>query len=135
MDINFVRENLVTDNLDNVAGHSLMGYFRMFYNGGWFGKWFAIHEDFKQDGLLNSESTTLKNFCEWVQNTFIGGCDDKMLDYLSNNEDIQNINSNYFIGLRIDDTSYAVVKYTPRYGNEDYPIRIYLYRKDNDDVH
>lgn len=133
MDIEFIKENLIKngDNISEAAGHTFMGYFRMYFRSGkWYGKWFAENAEFEKNGVLPEESNKLKSFCKWVEDRFKGGCNDVMTDYLKNNEDMKCINGSYFIGLLISDTSYAMVKYTPQFGNDDYPIRIYLYRKE-----
>ena len=111
------------------TGYSLMGYFRMYFRNGWSGKWFANSEAFNQSGVEPEESEVLRSFCQWIEDTFVGGCDDKMISFLENQSRYAKSGSAYYNQLDIGENSYAVIAYQTQFGNGDYPIRIYLYRK------
>lgn len=111
------------------SGYEQMGYYRMYFRNLWYGKWFVQSEKFKE--VRTAESEVLKGFCQWIEQTFTGGCDEKMTEYLESHTELtKNPNGRYSNILEIDDNAYADVVYNTEFGNEDYPIRIYLYRKE-----
>lgn len=127
---NFQELLVKSEQMDNISGYTLMGYFRMYFRNGWFGRWFAKTDEFEENGARDIESAKIKDFCAFVEDNFTGGCDEKMVDYLKTNSNYQRLdNGTYYNAIEVDDKSYIVIQVSPQYGNSDYPIRVLLYRK------
>lgn len=113
-------------------GYSMAGYYRMYFDArnGWNGTWLAHDAEFGKYGLHADEGKVLHDYCQWVIDTFTGGCDEKMLSFLSDHSEKKAENGLYYFDLDISEASHAVVEYKTAYGNRDYPIHVFLYRKD-----
>ena len=104
----------------------------MYFRNGWEGKWFPQNETFEKSGLRPIERETLINYCKWVEDAFPNGCDEIMESYMKNVPSItKGENDRYYAFIAMDKDSFAEVEYNTSFGNDDYIIRIYLYRKNS----
>lgn len=118
-------ESDCTEDLRDVPGKELIGYYRMYYrNSRWYGRW--MPENGKLDNL---DIAGVQKIINWIADTFTGGCDYYMKDYFANSFQTWGGNHRYLI--RPIKSVYYKVMIDTTYGNEDYPVRIYVYHKQN----
>lgn len=114
--------NDATEDLRNVEGKELIGYWRMYWrNGYWDGRWM----------LENGEPTKLdcygvNQILDWIYDKFPKGCDYYMQDYMKDNFATWGGNNRYLFKPYMSD--YYKIMVDTTYGNGDYPVRIYAYR-------
>lgn len=115
-------ENDNTEDLREIPGKKLVGYWRMYYRNGWAGRWMYEGSD-RPDAV---DCMGVNKIIDWVCDTFPNGCDFYMQDYCSLHYDTWGDPTRYLIKpLRSD--IYKVMIDT-KYGNGDYPIRVYVYK-------
>ena len=115
-------ENDDTEDLRNVSGKELIGYWRMYYRGGWALRWFGESEVRPSD----IDCAGADKIIEWLNTTFKDGCSFYMKDYFANNYTNWGQAERYLI--RPMKRDYYKVMIDTKYGNHDYPVRIYVYR-------
>lgn len=120
----------IEDNLHKREGYIYKGYFRMYWRYGWYGRWF----DNNFDSLSSSkvEITQLdilgvERIVDWFCENFPKGCNWEMDLFFSENytEEDKNV---FYIQPYLSDIYRIAVNTT--YGNEDYPVRIYVFEKE-----
>ena len=110
-----------TQDLREVEGRELIGYFRMYFRDGWAGSWFL--ENGQPDKI---DCAGVQRIINWVCDTFQKGCDYKMADYFASNFKVHG-DRRYVVRPIYSD--YYKVMVDTKYGNGDYPVRIYAYRR------
>ncbi len=110
-----------TEDLRNVEGKELIGYFRMYYRNGWAGRWM----------LENGEPTKLdcygvQHIVDYICSEFSGGCDHHMKYFMESEFKPWGCEQRYLLHPFLSD--YYKVMIDTTYGNGDYPVRIYAYR-------
>ena len=111
-----------TEDLRNVEGKDLLGYFRFYFRGGWDVIWLGEGNE-KPDKL---DCAGADRIYEWLRKTFPNGCDWHMKDHFMTNHLIWGDDERYLIKPKMSE--YYKVQVNTRYGNGDYPVRIYVYR-------
>ena len=118
-----VEEDNVED-LRKVDGKKFLGYYRMYFsNGSWYGRWLDTVKDLEQFDAIG-----IQDILDWIHKTFTSGCNYTMKEYLEqfNNWGSEN---RYLLKPIMSDKFKIMIDTT--YGNSDYPIRIYVYGKEN----
>lgn len=114
-----------TDNLKEcVDGKEYIGYYRMYYrNGSWYGQWMYADEKVFRSKTSDASYAGCSAILEVLFALFSKGCDYTMKEYLKQFE--QCSKNRYFLKPLYSD-HYRIL-FDTTYGNEDYPVRIYLY--------
>ncbi len=111
-----------TEDLRNVEGKELKDYWRMYFRGGWAGRWMA----FENRGIDDLDCIGVDNIIDWFVKEFPNGCDWKMKEYFSKHFKSHSDGNRYLI-RPLKSNIYKVMVDTT-YGNGDYPVRIYVYK-------
>ena len=111
-----------TEDLRKVDGYEMINYFRMYYRNGWCGRWMGEGETEK------IERIGVQRIIDWICENFKKGCNYKMMSYFSDN--FKEVNENRYV-IRPIYSDYYKAMVDTTYGNGDYPVRIYAYRKEN----
>lgn len=114
-----------TKDLRNVEGKKLIGYWRMYFRGGWAGRWML--EGGSPDEL---DVIGVNNIIEWICDNFKGGCDYWMKDYFADHFKKWGGEHRYLIRPQFSEIYKVMIDTT--YGNGDYPVRIYVYERENE---
>lgn len=97
------------------------GYFRMYFRSGtWQGKWMEANGEI-EDIVCHGIDEIIK----WLSDNFPHGCNWEMDEHFKENYPTWGIEDRYLI-FPIMSEHYKVLVNT-RYGNGDYPVRIYVY--------
>lgn len=111
------------EDLRNIEGKQLVGYFRMYYrDGAWAGRWFIENSD----GPTYMEICSVQQVINYVAACFPKGCDWRMCEELAEKFSRWGDSQRYVTQVYGND--YLIVAFDTTYGNGDYPVRIYLYR-------
>ena len=106
-----------TENLEAVEGMELIDYWRMYYRDGWYGRWMIEGKNRPTE----LECAGANQFIKWLTEKFDKGCDYWMKDYFADNFPLWGVEKERYL-LR-------PIKIDTKYGNGDYPVRIYIYRE------
>lgn len=111
------------DDLHNMPGKTFKGYWRMYFrNGFWDGRWF----DADNGNMTDFQIAALNNIIKYIRERWPKGCSYTMQGDIEQN----------FIDCKLGDYRYFVkpmgldnfiIMLDVEYGNEDYPVRIYVY--------
>ena len=113
-----------TKNLREVEGLNMVGYWRMYYDGGhWCGKWFFEGKE-KPDWY---DTGGVQRIINWIEAKFDKGCDYYMKDFCE--ENFTKVGDQRYLIRPYLSENYKIMIDTT-YGNHDYPVRIYTYHKD-----
>lgn len=121
------------DDLHNVEGKEFVGYWRMYFNHGYGGRWFNCNGDTSINGrcakeLKDDEIEKLNEIINYITDRWKGGCDYFMIeDLVKKFEAVENNENRYILEYEGSDNHIIVIDTT--YRNHDYPIRIYVYRE------
>ena len=115
-----------TKDLRDVEGGTLIGYWRMYYRDGWAGRW-MFYGELRPTQL---DCYGVNEIIDWVIENFPRGCDGSMKEYMDRNYRKWGGNERYLIKPTKSNIYKVMIDTT--YGNADYPIRIYVYRKDGE---
>ena len=120
----------------NMEGYDYLGYWRMYYNHSWGGRWFSEEGTLQMDGrqvkeLESEEIEVLNNAIKYIVERWKEGCTFDMI------EDLKGYNAacteyRHLLEMKMDgDTKNLkfIVLFDVEFGNGDYPVRIYVYRK------
>lgn len=110
-----------TEDLRDVEGKTLIGYYRMYYSGGWAGRWFL--ENGKPSQL---DCYGVQQIIDYIARTFTKGCDYYMCDWVDAHCAHWGGEHRYLIRPFLSE--YYKVMIDTTYGNGDYPVRIYVYK-------
>lgn len=132
----YINENRVllkleddnTEDLHDVEGKTLIGYWRMYYRGGWAGRW-ILENKYTPDTL---DCIGVNMIIDWIVKKFPKGCNWTMKDYLGKSDFTSHADGNRYL-IRPYMSDYYKIMFDTTYGNGDYPVRIYVY-KDNDEM-
>lgn len=106
--------------LHEVAGY--LGYYRLYFRDGtWHGRWMEIKDADRLDSLV---CYGVDQIIDFLKENFRGGCDYCMKYWLSHYPTYGEENR-YLLKPLLSD--HYKVMFDTRYGNEDYPCRIYVY--------
>lgn len=112
-----------TDNLRDVEGKVLIGYWRMYFrNGFWDGRWML--EGNEKPAEIDCAGLNL--ILDWIFSNFNKGCDYLMKSFFEDNFKNWGGNNRYLI--RPFMSEYYKIMVDTTYGNGDYPVRVYVYR-------
>ena len=118
--IRFEEDNV--EDLHNVEGKEFVGYYRMYFRGGWYGRWFI-------EPRMNPTELECKGIDEiigWFWEKYPKGCDYFMRSEFETVWEKWDGDERYLLKPFMSD--YYKVLVDTKYGNGDYPVRIYLYR-------
>ncbi len=114
-----VQEDENVNDLRAIEGRKLIGYYRLYFRGDWYGRWFQESDE----KVSELDCHGLDEIVDWIRKQFKRGCDFYMCDYLSQFDGISE--NRYFLKPYMSDRYKLMFDTT--YGNGDYPIRIYVY--------
>lgn len=106
-----------TEDLREASGY--LGYYRLYFSGGWSGRWMECNE--KVDQL---DCVGIDEIINWLREKFPKGCTWEMKEYLKSFSDWGSENRYLLKPLMSD---HYKVMFDTTYGNGDYPVRIYIY--------
>lgn len=117
-----------------MPGMEYLGYNRLYFRNGWFPRWF--HADGNTcpvgnicENLSETEVEFLNSITEWLGEKWKNGCDWKMVGDLKNMDCC--VGENLYL-LKVEDAPCGcLIHFNTTYGNADYPVRVYLYREEN----
>ena len=111
-----------TEDLRKVDGYELIGYYRMYYRDGWCGRWLLENGEPEKIDCIG-----VQRIIDWICENFKKGCNYKMMSYFEDN--FKEVSRNRYL-IRPIYSDYYKVMVDTTYGNGDYPVRIYTYRKE-----
>ena len=115
-------ENDYAKDLRNVKGKTMVGYYRMYYRGGWNGRW-MLEGDEKPDLI---DTSGVQKIVDWFCDRFRKGCNWEMMSFFSEGFNKWGGENRYLI--KPFKSEYYKVMIDTTYGNGDYPVRIYCYK-------
>lgn len=107
--------------LHNLPGY--LGYYRLYFNGGWCGRWM-----YADKGMSRLDCAGVDGIVEWLSVNFPKGCNYSMREFLSQYPSCSN---NRYLLKPLMSEHYKIM-FDTKYGNEDYPVRIYVYDRGKD---
>lgn len=115
-------DNDETEELAKVPGKELIGYFRVYFRGGWHGRWFL------NTGCMPCEKdyVAIRRILDHMTLNFPHGCSWDMREYMAAKYKKWGDEERYLIRPFMSD--YYKIMVDTKYGNGDYPLRIYVYR-------
>ena len=114
------------EDLRNVPGKKMIGYWRMYYRNGWEGRWMFEGND--RPSRL--DCCGVNKIIDWICKEFDRGCNWHMKGYMSEHHAKWGGEHRYLLRPKYSNTYKIMIDTT--YGNGDYPVRIYVY-KDKED--
>ena len=117
--VGLVDDISVIDDLSNIKGKQYVGQWRMYFRGDWYGRW--IH---KEKELMRRDCVGVDKIIEVIKELFPHGCDWQMKDYCCEHF-TERAEHRYLIKPKLSEVYKILIDTT--YGNEDYPIRIFVY--------
>lgn len=126
---NIKLKNCILENLHQIENKTYLGYWRMYFNHGWGGRWFTNDGQTAVEGrcaenLSDEQTKNLNALINKLCNLFPQGCNWQMVNWLDNYTSVAD--NVYLFDAEID-SDYFIVKFDTTYGNGDYPVRIYVH--------
>lgn len=106
-----------------IDGRKCIGYFRLYFTNGWYGRWFVN----KGCHVSEKDICGVTNIINELDRNFPRGCGWAMREHMAST--YEGANERYFIKPLMSDCYRIMVDTT--YGNADYPVRIYVYQKED----
>lgn len=119
-------ESDATADLRNVQGKKLIGYYRMYFRGGWYGRWFSAEKNDDDMQLTEKDKVGITHIIEYLVSEYPKGCDWLMQKNMKERYATWRGEENRYLLIPLMSEHYKVLVDT-KYGNGDYPIRIYVY--------
>ncbi len=114
-----------TEDLYDVEGMITVDYYRLYFRSGlWSGSWMNLY---RKEKLEDIECHGVDSIVKWFAKTFTNGCDYYMKDYFAGRFPTWGVHKEVYL-LRPIGSKYYKVSVDTKYGNGDYPVRIYVYR-------
>ena len=129
--LGFENDEATTD-LQNVNGYEMQDYWRMYYRDGWEGRWMSTITGGRDENKVSLSSCKgVQEIVDWILDTYKHGCNCEMITDLKANYKSWGNDGKRFI-LKPIYNDLIRVMFDTTYGNGDYPVRIYVYkRKEN----
>lgn len=108
-----------TETEDLRKSESYLGYYRLYFRGGWYGRWMEVDPEIDRITCAGVDEIV-----RWLRDNFPRGCNYDMKDYLSKFPAWGS--ENRYLLKPIMSNHYKVM-FDTTYGNADYPVRIYVY--------
>lgn len=106
---------------DIKALDSYFGYLRVYFrNGSWHSAWMEANRDINE-----SITHDIEEIINWLNETFSNGCNWEMDEYFKENYPNFMDDERYLIKPNF--SNHYKVMVNTRYGNSEYPIKIYVY--------
>lgn len=119
-------ENDYVEDLHNVPGKKLIGYWRMYFRGGWNGRWML------ENGTPSEvDCIGVNNIIDWICENFKSGCSFYMQEYFEKNFKRWGGETDTRYLIKPQFSEHYKIMVDTKYGNGDYPVRIYVYEKEN----
>lgn len=100
------------------------GYFRMYFrNGTWYGSWFETSQN-----ISNLSIKGVSRIVRFLQEKFPCGCNSTMQEYLKENFSPWGASDTRYLLKPLYSDHYRIM-FDTLYGNEDYPVRIYVFEE------
>lgn len=124
---NYVNENRCllgfepdTETKDLKESERYLGYYRLYFRGGWYGRWM---EGDTKVGML--ECAGVDEIIRWLRENFPKGCGYEMQEFLTQ---YPTWGGEQRWLLKPLLSEHYKVMFDTTYGNEDYPVRVYVYQ-------
>lgn len=112
---------------DEREGKTLLGYWRMYYRGGWGGRLLSTNPKNPFEVLLNQEEKEiLQRIVDYICEKAPKGMNWEFEDLIKSTFKSSK-NGRYHCFYMGTNLNY-LVEFVTEYGNDDYPVRIYVYR-------
>lgn len=111
-----------SDTSDLKASNNYLGYYRLYFSGRWYGRWFDHEDQIKK--LDEIVCHGVDEIVDWLGERFPKGCNWEMEDYLKK---FPNCGCEHRYLLKPLMSEHYKVMFDTTYGNGDYPVRIYVY--------
>ena len=128
--VGFERDN--TKKLREVPGKELIGYWRMYYSGGWCGRWLFEGNPFHSKELTRLDCKGVDEIINWFTENYPNGCNFIMEEDMEKQFGNWGCENRHLIKPKYSD--YYKVSIDTTYGNNDYPVRIYVYKDKESEV-
>ena len=115
-----------TEDLRDVPGMHMIGFWRMYYRDGWQGRWMLEGED-KPSAR---DCYGVNKIIDFICDQFPKGCDYKMQSYFEKHHVSHAGGKRFLLRPQLSDVYKVMIDTT--YGNGDYPVRIYVYREEKE---
>ena len=100
------------------------GYFRMYFRfGRWYGSWFETSQN-----VSNLSIKGVSRIVRFLQDKFPCGCNSTMQEYLEENFSPWGASDTRYLLKPVYSDHYRIM-FDTFYGNEDYPVRIYVFEE------
>ena len=110
------------EDLREVPGKELIGYYRLYFKGRWYGSWLLEHG--RPDTI---DCHGVDEIVSWLQANYPNGCSYDMESDFEDQYKQWGVQEHRFLVKPFMSEYYKVCVDTT-YGNGDYPVRIYVYR-------
>ena len=129
--LGFENAEGVTD-LRNVDGYEVLDYWRMYFRHGWDGRWMGTDFGGRDESKVSlSVCKGVQAIIDWLIANYKHGCDWEMIADLKESYKSWEGDGKRFV-LKPIHNDLIRVMFDTTYGNGDYPVRIYVYkRKEN----
>lgn len=107
------------DTKDLKKSEKYIGYYRLYFKGGWYGRWMEVNQKVSAVDCHGIDEIML-----WLIEKFPDGCSWDMKEYLKEFP-IWGCENRYL--LKPFMSEHYKVLFDTTYGNHDYPVRIYVY--------
>jgi hypothetical protein len=121
-----------TEDLQKVEGMELLDHWRMYFRDGWQGRWMGTaYGGWDENKVSKIDCIGVNHIIDWLVDNFPHGCNWEMQEHLLvNYEPWSDDGKRYLLKPLYSDLYKVMIDTT--YGNGDYPVRIYVYkRKEN----
>ena len=113
------QPDLETDSLNDLKeSASYRGYYRLYFSGGWFGRWME-----QSKNIDKLDCAGIDEIVGWLRENFPRGCNYNMKEYLEKYPTWGS--ENRYLLKPIMSEHYKVL-FDTTFGNGDYPVRIYV---------
>jgi len=115
-----------TEDLYEVEGYNLVDYYRLYFRGGWYGRWMNLDPNpLPEHKATKEECEGVNNIINFLIKHFPYGCDFSMTSFLRKYPNWGVDEQRWLLAPN----KYYKVMFDTKYGNGDYPVRIYVYRE------
>ena len=121
-----------TSDLHHIDGKTYIGYYRLYFRSGWWGRWFL------EEGQrpTEQECEPIDRIVDVLKQDFPRGCDWDMKEFFANHYPVWGSEQRYLLRPNGPLPTWIKENYSimvdTTYGNGDYPVRIYLYRNETE---
>ena len=106
-----------------IDGLKYLDYYRLYFRGGWYGRWMEM----QKTDITIEDCVGVTAIVQLLRKLYPNGCDWRMKEDLAQHFHIWGKQKHRYLLKPYKNDLYRVLIDTT-YGNDDYPVRIYVYR-------